>query len=251
MLTSHQVVSMDPGAGESEVGFPIGDILDANYDPSIAYLAWHQGRSKDTALYVADGSASWYRMAATAAPESGNMWSPQAQIAAPGLVQAIASVETSPGNKALLVGPRIDNNPILMRDLSVNSDNGVAYPAIAVIANVVLAQPGSVAGVQFVVTEEAMIEGATPIFVRLMFDEIVETGSGSAIFKTLRNITNDPPNLPPSQTVRVQRLWAAQDANTVVKCRHYQEELVWPAEDFANELFTHTLYGRLPEKARK
>jgi len=251
MLTSNQVVSMDPGAGETEVGFPIGDIFDDYYDPATVYLAWHQGKSRDMALYVADGTQQWYRMAATAAPESGLVWSLPAVIAAPGKVKAIASIETSPGKKALVIGPSVTNNPILKRDLSTNADNGATYLANAYIASVVLAQPGMTAGVQFVVTEEKMIAGATPLTVALLFDEILSTQTPSSSFLSLRKKSNDPPNLPPSKSIRTQRHWAAQDANSVIKCRHYQQAILWAAENYPNEIFTNTVYGRLPEKARK
>lgn len=252
MITSHQVMSMDPGAGEVEVGFPIGDIFDG-FDPSSVYLSWHQAASRDSALYVADGSSLWYRMAAVAAPESGNVWSPAAVVAAPGKVKAIASIEISPGHKILVMGPSVDGHPILMRDTTTNADAGAMYAAHATVASVVLAQPGGTAGLQFVVTEEKMFTGATPIVVKILFDEIL-FGSPSitaADFRQLRHITPDPPNLPLSKSVRTQRHWAAQDANTVIKCRHYQQDLSWPAENFANELYTNTIYGRLPEKARK
>ena len=252
-LNSRQVISMDPGAGEIEVGFPIGDLLDSNFDPSQTYVTWHQGRSQDTALYVANGSAYWYRMAAVAAPESGNVWSPAAVIAAPGQVKAIKSIETSPGIKALLVGPSVNGNPILMRDLTTNADNGTPYSVIhATISAVTLAQPGTTAAMQYVVTEEKMIDGATPIVVRILFDEIhdfVHIHDGD--FRTLRNITADPPNLGRSKSIRIQRLWTSQDPSTVIKCRFYQQDFVWASENYPNELYTNTIYGKLPEKARK
>ena len=254
MISSHQVLSIDPGAGEVEVGFPIGDLFDDFFDPASAYLAWHQGRSKDTALYVADGQSYWYRMAAVAAPESGNVWSPAAVISAPGKVKAIKSVETSPGIKAMLIGPSVNNQPILFRDLSTNQDAGVPYVQThAVLGSVVLAQPGMTAGVQFVVVEEKMIPGSKPVAVSLLFDEILHGSSliTPADFRLLRNNSADPPNLPRSKSVQANRWWAAQDPSTVIKCRHYQQDLAWAAENFPNELYTNTVYGRLPEKARK
>jgi hypothetical protein len=251
MLASGQVISMDPGAGEVEVGFPIGNIFDDFMNPATAYLAWHQGKSKDTALYVADGSSYWHRMAAVAAPESGNVWSPPAQITSPGKVKAIASVETAPGIKSLVLGPSVDGNPILVRDYTTNQDAGVSYQANAYIASVVLAQPGLVAGVQFVVTEEKMIAGASPLSVSMLYDEILSIEVPRTEFQVLRNITADPPNLPAQKSIRSQRLWAAQDANSVIKCRHFQQAILWPAENFPNEIYTNTVYGRLPEKARR
>ena len=252
MLTSHQVVSIDPGAGELEVGFPIADLFDTVMDPNLAYITWHQGRSADTALYVANGSDFWYRMAAVSAPESGNVWSPVAQIHSPGQVRAMASIEITPGEKKLILGPNVDGNPILMRDPSVRADNGVTYPAEIIKAPVVLAQPGTTAGVQFVVTEEKAIDGSTPLSVEMLFDEMLDyVHVGVADLRLLRNRSNDPPNLPKQKSVTAQRLWGSQDPSTVIKCRFYQEVLSWPAEDYPNELYTDTVYGRLPEKARK
>lgn len=252
MITSHQVVSMDPGAGEVEVGFPLANVFDDYYDPALAYLTWHQGFSKDTALYVANGSQYWYRMAAVAAPESGNVWSPAAVIHAPGGVRAIASVEITPGKKKLVLGPNIDGNPILMRDPTTNTDNGVTYPAHGTIAAVILAQPGTTAGVQFVVTEERLIDGATPLTVNMLFDEIEDyVHIHQADWRELRNRTNEPPNLPLQKSIRAQRHWATQDPSTLIKCRFYQQDISWIAENFPNEIYTNTVFGRLPEKARK
>lgn len=88
--------------------------------------------------------------------------------------------------------------------------------------------------------------GSSRCQVAVLLDEI--TGS----FIPLLNTSNDPPNIvPPSQTVAATRFWASQNPATVQKCRHMQAEISWLAENFANELFTYTIYGRLPEKARK
>lgn len=252
MLTSHQVVSIDPGAGEVEVGFPVADMFDSQMDPSEVYLTWHQGRSADTALYVANGSTFWMRMAAVSAPENGNVWSPAAVMRAPGQVRAMASIETAPGVKVLIAGPNVDGQPILMRDSTVNSDDAVPYTAHATIAAVTLSQPGSTAGVQFIVTEEKKIDGASALTVKMLFDEIHDfVHVQDEDWRILRNITADPPNLPRQKSLTTQRLWGLQDPSTVVKCRFYQQDISWPAEDYANEIYTNTIYGRLPEKARR
>ena len=241
MLVSGQVVSMDPGAGEIEVGFPIGDQFDTLYTPANTYCAWHQGSSRDMALFVADGALGWFRMAAVAAPESGNVWSNRALIQ--GGVKAIASVEYTPGIHRLVLGPSIDGSPILMRDLSSSQDNITPFPAMARIGSIQMAQPGGTVGVQFITTEE--MPGGSPVVVSVLFDEI----EGS--FRALRNVTNDPPNLPGPTSITARRSWLSQDPDTVPICRHMQIEMSWPAEDFANELLTYTIYGRVPSKARK
>jgi hypothetical protein len=242
MLTSGQLVSMDPGAGELEVGFPIGDQFEEFYTPGATYCAWHQGSSADMALYVADGSLGWFRMSPVAAPESGNVWSNRALIE--GGVQAIASLETSPGVRRLLLGPKT-SGPILMRDLNTSQDNGTPYEAHADIGSIVMAQPGTAVGVQFITTEELAIAGSSAARVSVLFDEIAGT------FIPLLNTSNDPPNLPPANSVKATRFWVTQDPQTVQVCRHMQVRLGWAAENYPNELLTYTIYGRMPEKARK
>jgi hypothetical protein len=243
MLSSSQVVSMDPGAGELEVGFPIGDQFDSLYDSQEVYIAWHQGSSSDMGLYVADGSTGWFRMASVAAPESGHVWSPFAEIV--GGVKAIASMEIAPGDKRLLLGPAAQGKPILMRDPTTHLDALQPYQAFVNIGAIVLAKPGTVVGVQFITCEETLINGATPLAVGVLFDEI------SGAFTNLVNTSVDPPTLPASKTTRATRFWTSQDGGTIQKCRYMQQQLSWPAEDKPNELLTNTVFGRLAEKARK
>lgn len=242
MLTSGQVVSMDPGAGELEVGFPIGDLFNAQYTAAGTYMAWHQGSSADMALYVGDGALGWYRMAAVAAPESGNVWSPRALIQ--GGVKAIASIEIAPGQKRLLLAPAAQAKPILMRDSTMSQDNAVSYGATAIIGSIVMAQPGTRVGIQFITTEEMAIAGSSPISIGVLYDEI------SGAFTNLVKASNDPPNLDASKTVLTKRFWAMQNTKPAL-CRHMQTQVSWAAEPYANELLSHTIYGRLPEKARK
>lgn len=244
MLTSGQVVSMDPGAGEVEVGFPIGDQFNTLYNYGSTYCAWHQAASGDMALYVADDALGWFRMAPVAAPESGNVWSNRALIT--GGLSAIASIETSPGLKQLLVGPGpTAGGPILFRDTTTHADNGVSYDSHADIGSVVLAQPGNTVAVQFITTEEIAIANMQPAYVAVLLNEI------AGVFSTLRQKSNDPPNLPPSTSVTANRWWVAQDPKTGQKCRHMLVRIGWVAQNAANELLTYTIYGRLPEKARK
>jgi hypothetical protein len=173
------------------------------------------------------------------------VWSPRALIAGGGGLKAIASLEIQPGLRGLLLGPFQQGSPILIRDTSTNQDNGASYAAFANIGIITLAQPGTLVGVEFVVTEEVKIPGASPLTVGVNSDELV------APYINLRNVVKDPPNLPPSNTLLSQRFWAAQDANTILPCRYFAEQINWPAENFPNELLTNTIYGRLPEKTRR
>ena len=225
---------------DDEIGFPIGDVL-GEINPADAYVAWYEGPSKDSGLFVSDGSTGWYMMRNLTTPEQATPWSPFATIS--GGLTAIASIQTAPGVNSLIVGT--PGGPVWKRDLSTNTDNGTAYAASADIAPIVLAQPGTTCTVQYAVTEEVKIAGATALSVSMLFDEI----SGS--FIDIAPVSNDPPNLYPSKTALAQRFWASQNPGTQQICRFMAEQVSWPAEDFPNELLTNTVYGRLPSKSRK
>ena len=103
---------LDPGAGYVEYGFPIGDQFqqmstggfeDSLFDPATTYVTWHEKKSGDTALYVADGSVGWFRYSPVAPPETGFLWSPFAAIVSG--TSAVQSVEVATGQWELLVGP--------------------------------------------------------------------------------------------------------------------------------------------------
>jgi hypothetical protein len=105
--TDKQFIILNPDAGVSYAGFPIGDQLRQNtgaagtaWNPSKAYVTWHVN-GEDQAWYLCDGQFGWYRLMATPAPETGYTWSPFASIV--GGCQAVKSIETSPGVRNLLV----------------------------------------------------------------------------------------------------------------------------------------------------
>jgi hypothetical protein len=226
-----QLLSLDPGAsGASEVGFPIGDQLQG-WDPTQVYVTWHVSGSQDKALYIANGGTAWYRLCTTPAPETGMMWSPIAAIE--GNCKAVQSIEVTPGVHKLLVGP-LGAGPILQRDYSVFTDNGIAYPAYGIIGSLVLAQPGQVAELGFVTFDASRIGTAPTISVLL--DEI------SGDFQDLLSPAHDPPQLPPSLTLYAQRMYFSTTQAPAI-CRHMQVQFTWPAEAFANELLSLTIYG--------
>lgn len=228
---------LDPSSGSTEYGAPIGDLLDIAIDPSSCYLTYHAAGSTDKAWYIADGSTGWFRVNPTPAPESGLTWAPFAQII--GGVEAAQSIEVSPGLHKLLLGP-VGTGHILKRDLSVNSDNGAAYPAFGTIGSLVLAQPGQIAPVSFITTD-AIAQGSHPS-ISVLMDEI------SGTFDTIDNPTPDPPQLEPSGTVYSDRFWL-MDTNSPednpALCRHMQIKFSWPVEDKPNELLTMTLFGSI------
>ena len=221
-----------------EVGFPIGDLL-AALTPASCFLAWHEGPSSDSGLFVADGTAGWYMMRQLTQPEQANPWSPYAQIT--GGIGAIADIQTAPGVNSLIMGTAA--GPVWKRDPNVSTDNGATYPASANIGVIVLAQPGTQVGTQFVTSEEVAL--GVPCLLGVLFDELTGT------FLNVKNVTTDPPNLPRPKTSSPQRFWLSQSPDTVQPCRYMSLQFSWPAQNFANELLTYTIYGRLPEKARR
>lgn len=230
LSTDGQFLSLDPNSGVSEIGVPIGDKLSA-FNPALAYVAVHNGGSRDKAVYAADGSTGWYRLNPTPAPESGFTWSPFATIT--GGVKCVQSVEVSPGVRALLLGPT-SSGPILQRDLTVSQDNGANYTAFATIGSLVLAQPGGLALLDFITTD-ALAIGSHPA-ISVLIDEI------SGGFTNLPNHVADPQQLPASTTVYGDRFYFAQTGLPAV-CRHMQITVSWPAEGAANELLTFTIFG--------
>jgi hypothetical protein len=241
LLTGHRMINaLDPSAGIVEASFPIADQI-AAIDPKTAYVTFHNGPTGETALYVAN-SQGWYRMAPTSAPEHGLNWNPQGVLGQG--ISAFQSVEVLPGTMALLAAPRQGGSgPILMRDTSVNSDNGVLYPSYADIGNIVLAHTGQLAGLAWIALESEAV--GTPTKVSVMLDETKEkTGSNSAQFSPVPRTRQDPPNSPPSDTIYSNRHSLLQDQKPVW-CKSLKMRLEWPAEDAANELDTYAIFGQV------
>lgn len=225
------VVELDPNSGISELGFPIGDLFDNNFDPATAYVAWHIEGSEDKALYVADGSTGWFRMNPTPAPETGTTWSPFATIV--GGVKAVQSIEVTPGVRKLLLGP-VTTGPILMRDLNTFSDNGQTYPWFATVGSIILAQPGELAEISFFMTECSAV-GTRPT-ISVLLDEI------SGPFEKLPTSVNATV-LPTSTSLYNDWFYLTQGVDPAL-CRHLQLKFSFPPEAAKNELLTYTIFGR-------
>jgi hypothetical protein len=233
MLGTNMVVALDPSAGIIEVSFPIADKIEAEFDPGSSFVTYHSESSKESALYVSDGAWEWYRMAATTAPETGLLWSPRATVVQQ--MSAMQSVEVLPGTNRLLIGPGPSGGPILKRDLAVNTDNGVPFKANTTLGSIVLAHPGQLAALAFI-TIEAMKVGSIASLSVLM-------GEISGDFEPLKRTCQDPPNLPPSDTLYSDRYHFLQ-SQLPAWCRHFQMDIAWPAEDAPNELLTFTIFGQ-------
>lgn len=247
--TDNQFCIIDPSAGVSYAGFPIGDQLrldngtpGTTWDASQVYVAWHVN-GEDQAWYVSDGLFGWYRLMPTPAPESGYTWSPYASIV--GGCKAVMSIEVEPGEHKLLLGP-VGSGPILNRDLAVFQDNGVSYPANAVVGSAVLAQPGQIASVGFVTTDSIRVAGGTPLVLGLLLDEAVPYYTGP--FDILKHSVNDPPTLRPSKSLMSQRFYLSDDEEPAV-CRHMQMLVDFGTQSVQNELLTLTVFGGFFQEA--
>ena len=242
--SDNQILSLDPSAGFSEVGFPIGDQFPTNhFIPTQTQLTWHVSGSADKGLYVSDYNNTWWRMTPTPAPESGtNTWSPKAVVAAG--FSAVQSIETSPGIHTLLIGPPAAGGTILKRNSSVYTDNGTAYSAYAIFGSIVIAQPGQLGQIAFFTTDSQKV--GNPLTLAIQLDEIAPLSSG--YFETLSNYTQDPPQLSPSNSVYAQRFYLSQTEQPAL-CRHFQIQVNWGTDTVKNELLSFTAFGSFEQES--
>lgn len=251
--TDKQFVLFNPSAGLDYAGFPIGDQLRLNngkpgqsWNPSTVYVTWYTN-GEDQAWFLGDGFNGWYKFIATPSPESGTSWSPFATVdGGAGAVQAIKAVEVSPGVHRLLVGPGSTvTDAIMMRDLDATTDGGTSgstgttYPAYAVFGSYVLALPGQVAKVAFVTTKSVRV--GSPLVLGLLIDEALPYFTGS--FDIIKAWSDDPPELPQSQSFWKQRFYLSDNPNNTAYCSDMQLMVQWPAEAAQNELQTFTIWG--------
>jgi hypothetical protein len=251
LMGNNQLVSLDPSAGIIEAGFPIADRLMEEYDASASFVTFHSQSSLDNALYVATGAVvppgsatssstgQWYRMAQNNAPEQGSAWSTKA-ILAGRTMGCVQSVEVTPGVYRLLISGTAAG-PIWQRDPTKNTDNGTPYPVQTVFGNIVLALPGQLAALFFITLES--VKTGTRAGLALLLGEL------SGTFETLKRTRQDPPILPPSNTLYSDRYHFMQNQSEAW-CRHFQMEVTWPAEDAANELLTFTVFGQTWQEMR-
>lgn len=239
--TDKQFLIIDPSAGVSYAGFPIGDKFrkddgqpGTNWNPADVYVTWHVD-GEDQAWYVSDGEFGWYRLMATPTPETGYTWSPFARIVQG--AKAVQSVEVSPGVHKLLLGPT-GTGSILKRDLDTFSDDGVAYPAYSIVGSAVLAEPGQVAEVSFFTTDAVNV--GTPLTIGVLMDEAYPYFTGP--FEKLKLWVTDPTNLTKSKSILGQRFYFSELKQAAI-CRHMQVRIDWVTEAAPNELLSATLFG--------
>lgn len=248
-----KAISLDPGSGYTEVGFPIGDqFLKVTtggqnaqlFNPRSAYVTWYEASSGDTGMYFCDGATGWFRLSPVSSPESGFLWSPLAQIQ--GGTSAVQSCETTVGNDQLLMGPSA-SGPILFRDVNTNADDTVNYAnSYITIGNIELAQSGEVAEIAHVCLDSMAIGGKPTV--GLLLGEIAATTA--VPFDMLQVTSADPENLPEAQTLYNDRYTAMQNG-ICPKCRHFQLLIKYPSQNVPDELLQHTIYGAKHSERRQ
>jgi hypothetical protein len=242
-LGTRMVVQLNPGSGVNEVSFQVANYLlntGNGYDPKTSYLTFNTEGSNETALYLSNGVSEYLRMALSTTPESGSNWNPPAII--PQGMSAVQSVETSPGQFHLLCGPRAGSNGnILYRSRAANTDNGTLYSASAVFGSIAMADPGQLAGLAWM-TLTSQITGTAP-------ELSVLIGEISGEFEIVERTRQDPPDLPPANSIRSDRHHFLQGQDPVW-CRHFQFAIDWPAEAAFNELLSFTIFGQQIQEMR-
>ena len=245
--TDKQFVILDPSAGLSYAGYPIGDQFRLNnglpgtsWNTQTVSVSWYTF-GEDQGWYVSDGQFGWYRLMATPAPEKGMCWSPFATIT--GGIGAVGSIQTQPGVHQLLMAS--NTGGILFRDLNSSVDEvslslpGVPYPAYAVFGSYVLATPGQVAKVSSITTES--VNTGTPLTIGVIIDEALPYFHGS--FDIIKRWEFDPPCLKPSKSFYSQRFYLSDDDEESAYCRTMQLLVQFAPENAASELITFSLFG--------
>jgi hypothetical protein len=254
--SDRQCLNINPNSGSVEMGFPIGDFLEENFSPLNAIFVRHVSGSQDNAVFFADGTTGWFRLnpnqvGASMSGEQTPVWSPKADFTATlGGLGIIASIETSAGETQLLAGLPAYNTsgianvgPVLVRNLTIFSDNGAAYEWSATIGSILLANAGKNAEVDSITTEmnNSTAPGiiiATQCGVGVLCDEI------AGAFESLPIAKNDPPGLAPSVTVLSNRFYLSQGGQCPT-LRHMQVQLTGGAQTTKDELLALTIRGAL------
>jgi hypothetical protein len=229
--TDRQLLLISP-AGVAEPGDNIGDLLDT-LDPTLAYVRVHRSGSQDQNLFVSDGATTLYTLNLKQ-----QAWCPKRQPV--GGVNAIESIEITPGVWKFMLGSPNAGRVVLQRDLATFSDNGTTYPCSCTFGNIQFADPGMLANVESLVTELSNV--TTKPSVGILVNDI----SGS--FAPLSQPRTEPTTISYSapQGSYVSLLWYLKTADknkASTAMRHMQFKLAWPAETNKEEILGIGLMG--------
>jgi hypothetical protein len=240
-VTATQLVVMNASAIAETVITATVSNADAIWNPANVYVASHQSGT-DNAIFVADGVTGWYRLnprqaGATSSPEP--VWSPFAMIT--NGAKMVQSVEAVPGIKKLFVGSSEQNQPLLVRNQMVFTDNGSQYDAFFEMGNITLAHPGQLAllkfcefdfsGVGFQPTISYLLNEISGTFVP--FTAVPQFDPPSLYGKTISPVSYSP-----------NRYYFAGNAS-LARCRHLRLKVDYGTTSNGDEMFNCTIFGRL------
>lgn len=252
--SDNQFRVMTPSLNITNAGFPIGDQfanqptsgamssgISMTWDPKQAYVASYQNGT-DNAIFVADGNTGWYRLnprQAGAMPNTEPVWSPYAVVT--NGCQMVVSINTSQGTSQLLVGPQIQNEPILVRNQLIFTDNGTQYDAFFEMGNIVLVNQGQIAALKFCAFDFSNVS-FQPV-VSYLLNEI----AGTFVQFSL-NPVFDPPSLY-GQTITPgsysPNRYYFSGTGSLARCRHLRIRVDYGKTSVGDEIFNTNIFGRL------
>ncbi len=230
----NQLMSIDPSSGVNRIGGPIADKLQL-FDASKVYVTVHQS-GNDNAVFVSDGQTGWYRLNPNQFPNGNAVWSPFAMIT--NGAGAVQSIEVSPGIHRLLVGGIGNNTHILQRDFSTYQDDGTNYTCFFTMGSINLVHPGQIAGLTFINVRATRV-GSSPT-VSFLLNEINGT------FTTFPESQPYPWQIYGSTlqpTSLYSNAYYFRPTGVPALAEHLQVKVSFPAENFANEVLTLTIFG--------
>ncbi len=230
----NQFIAMDPSGGAQRMGGPIQDQL-ALFDATKVYVTVHES-GNDNAIFVSNGTTGWYRLNPSQFPNGTSVWSPFATIT--NGAGAVQSIEVSNGVHRLLVGGIGAGQNILMRDFSTYEDNGTPYTCSFTMGSFNLVNPGQIAGLTFVNLRATRV-GTAPTC-SFLLNEVSGTFTTFPASQPypwqIYGATGQPASL-------YSNSYYFRAAGVPALAEHMQVQVSFPAENFANEVLSLTVFG--------
>jgi hypothetical protein len=228
LTTQGQVFEMNVST-KTEISAFIGDIVE-NFPAPSSYLTTHRD-GLDNGVFLGDGSTNVLRYGLNV-----QAWSP---IYKPvGGMQALKSIETSPGNYTLCAARSGAGAFLLGRNLSAFQDDGQNYSAcFATIGNIVLSQPLEPLVPVYNIAGYFAKGGQIPTMAIMPNEVSTTAGSG---FQVLSEILDEPPiGAAPSQTLLAKRwnCYSMPSMTVSLLCHHIQVKISFPQENFPSTIF--------------
>lgn len=252
VYTSQKQVFQVQGTNQNEVSFWIAPTLNGQDTPSVTASAWNPANSylavhregEDAGMFLSNDIDSMLRMSLRYGNWS-TIYQPNLGTAAgspPSSTPrcgAIQSVETQPGQFTLLVGDTQPGGFIYQRNLDAFEDDGGAYPANAIIGNIVCAEMGEPMVPLHFFSGYFMNVGNVPA-VSFLPNEIFTTDTRK--FTPLPVVQNEPVFLIPSQSLMAKRWPVLMNQNaTPLMVKHVQINVDFGSDTAKNELLIAAL----------